>query len=107
MRFHNGSDKGTASNFVQILEKVQQRPWQWLDKCSAFEWHARFKADKKKKGETGEEQSQEHDIIFFDIKEIVHKEFVLAGQTDNYTYYCGVLQWMREHVQRLHPERLQ
>jgi hypothetical protein len=30
-------------------------------------------------------------IIFFDIKEIVHKEFVLTGQTVNYPYYCDVL----------------
>jgi hypothetical protein len=27
-------------------------------------------------------------IVFFDIKGIVHKEFVLAGQTFNSTYYC-------------------
>jgi hypothetical protein len=27
-------------------------------------------------------------IIFFHIKGIVHKEFVLAGQTANSTYYC-------------------
>jgi hypothetical protein len=29
-------------------------------------------------------------IIFFDIKRIVHKEFVLVGQTVNSTYYCDV-----------------
>jgi hypothetical protein len=29
-------------------------------------------------------------IIFFDIKEIVHKEFVLAGQTVNSACYSGV-----------------
>jgi hypothetical protein len=28
MRFHDGFDIGTASNFVQISEKVGQRPWQ-------------------------------------------------------------------------------
>jgi hypothetical protein len=27
-------------------------------------------------------------IIFFDIMVIVHKEFVLAGQTVNSAYYC-------------------
>jgi hypothetical protein len=27
-------------------------------------------------------------IIFFDIKGIVHKEFLLAGQTVNSAYYC-------------------
>jgi hypothetical protein len=30
-------------------------------------------------------------IIFFDIKGIVHKEFILAGQTVNSTYYCDIL----------------
>jgi hypothetical protein len=29
-------------------------------------------------------------IIFFDIKEIVHKEFVLAAQTVNSSYYCNM-----------------
>jgi hypothetical protein len=31
-------------------------------------------------------------IIFFDIKGIVHKQFILAGQTVNSAYYCDVLQ---------------
>jgi hypothetical protein len=35
------------------------------------------------KGETDEEQSQEHAHNFLDIKGIVHKEFVLAGQVVN------------------------
>jgi hypothetical protein len=43
------------------------------------------------KGETGEEQSQEHAYNLFYIKGIVHKEFVLAGQAVNSTYYCDVL----------------
>jgi hypothetical protein len=30
-------------------------------------------------------------IIFFDIKRILHKEFVLASQTVNSAYYCAVL----------------
>jgi hypothetical protein len=43
---------------------------------------------KTEKAVTGEEQSQEHDYQFFDIKGIVHKEFTLAGQT----VYSDVLQ---------------
>jgi hypothetical protein len=31
-------------------------------------------------------------IVFFDIKGIIHKEFVLIGQTANSTYYCDVMQ---------------
>jgi hypothetical protein len=30
-------------------------------------------------------------IIFFDIKRILHKEFVLTSQTVNSAYYCAVL----------------
>jgi hypothetical protein len=43
-------------------------------------------------------------IISFDIKGIVHKEIVLAGQGVNSAYYCDVLQWMRENVRRLRLE---
>jgi hypothetical protein len=42
--------------------------------------------------------------IFFDFKGIVHKEFVMAGQTVNSAYYCDVLQRLRENVRRLRPE---
>jgi hypothetical protein len=57
-----------------------------------------------KKGETGEDQSQQHVHLFFDIKMIVHKELVLAGQTINYAYYCGVSRRLRGNVWRLRPE---
>jgi hypothetical protein len=30
-------------------------------------------------------------ITFFDIMGSVHKEFILTGQTVNFTYYCGIL----------------
>jgi hypothetical protein len=43
-------------------------------------------------------------IIFFDIKEIVHKEFGLVDQTVKSAYYCDVLRRIRESVRRLHPE---
>jgi hypothetical protein len=48
-----------------------------------------------KKVEIGEEQGQKARsmlIIFFDIKGIVHKEFILVGQTVNSTYYCDTVQ---------------
>jgi hypothetical protein len=43
-------------------------------------------------------------IIFFDIKGIVHEECVLAGQTVNSAYYCGVCGRPRENMRRLRPE---
>jgi hypothetical protein len=43
-------------------------------------------------------------IIFFDIKGIVHKEIVLAGQTVKSAYYSDVLRRLRKNVRRLRPE---
>jgi hypothetical protein len=43
-------------------------------------------------------------IIFFDIKRIIHEEFVLADQTVNSAYYCDVLRRLYETVRRLRPE---
>jgi hypothetical protein len=50
-----------------------------------------------KKGKAGEYQSQEHDRHLFDIRGIVHEEFVPAGQTVNSAYYCEVLQQLHEN----------
>jgi hypothetical protein len=50
-----------------------------------------------KKGVTSEEN-----VIFFDIKGIVHKEFVLARRTVNSLY--NILQRLRENVPRIRPE---
>jgi hypothetical protein len=66
-RFCNGSDKGAVSNFVQIPEKVDKRPWQWLDKRSGKKtWviHEEFKLTETKRCESDEEQSQKHDHNF-------------------------------------------
>jgi hypothetical protein len=50
-----------------------------------FEWHARFREDRQKvRQEKGKVKCML--IIFFDIKGIVHKVFILAGQTVNSTY---------------------
>jgi hypothetical protein len=42
--------------------------------------------------------------IFFDIQEIVHKEFASAGQTVNSANCFGALWRLRENVRRLRPE---
>jgi hypothetical protein len=43
-------------------------------------------------------------ITFFDIKGIVHKEFVPSGQTVNSGFYCQVLQRLRENLRRHRPQ---
>jgi hypothetical protein len=40
-------------------------------------------------------------IIFFGTKGIIHKEFVLAGQTVNFAYCCEVLRQLRENMRKL------
>jgi hypothetical protein len=60
MRFRDGYNKGTASNFVQISEKVRRK---WLDKRlgkKACAVQGNSKRTETEKGKTGEEQSQEH-----------------------------------------------
>jgi hypothetical protein len=49
MWFRYGSDKGTSSNFVKISEKVQQKPWQWLDKCPGKKAWAAHKTHRERK----------------------------------------------------------
>jgi hypothetical protein len=42
-------------------------------------------------------------VIFFDSNEIVHKEFVLAGQTVNSAYYSDVLRRLLEMCEDFTP----
>jgi hypothetical protein len=48
-----------------------------------FEWHARFRADRKKARQV---KSKVKSMLIFDIKEMVQTEFVLVGQTVNSAY---------------------
>jgi len=43
-------------------------------------------------------------ITFFDVKGIVHKEFVPTGQTVNFGFYCDVLRRLRVNVRRRRPK---
>ena len=43
-------------------------------------------------------------LTFFDIRGIVHYEFVPNGQTVNQVYYLEVLERLREQVRRKRPE---
>jgi hypothetical protein len=50
--------------FCANLGKVWQRPWHWLERNKAQAVHRKSKLTETEKGETGEEQSQEHDNHF-------------------------------------------
>jgi hypothetical protein len=43
-------------------------------------------------------------IPFFDIRDIVHFEFIPQGQTVNQAYYVEILKWLYEAVHRKWPE---
>jgi len=43
-------------------------------------------------------------LTFFDIRGIVHYEFVPNGQTVSQVYYLEVLERLRENVRRKRPE---
>jgi len=59
--------------------------------------------DRKKRAKFAATSSQCWSI-FFDIRGIVHKEFVLPDQTVSGKFYCEVLRRLRENVRRKRPE---
>jgi hypothetical protein len=95
MPFRDGSNKGTASNFVQIPENVWRRR-----KHEPYTDSPNSPSPKKARQLKNKVKSML--IIFFYISGIVHKEFVLAGQT----IYCDcdVLRLLPESVWRVHSE---
>jgi hypothetical protein len=56
-----------------------------------LQWKNPYSLRPKKKARQMKSKVKSMLIIFFDIKGIFHKEFVLAGQTVNSTYYCDFL----------------
>jgi hypothetical protein len=66
MSFRDGSDKRTASHFVQTSGKVRRRLWQWLDKHlrKKHEPYTKSSNSPRPKGGIGEEQRLEHDDNF-------------------------------------------
>jgi histone-lysine N-methyltransferase SETMAR len=57
------------------------------------------------KKSSSSQQCYVHVDSFFDIQDIVHKEFVPPGQTVNDKFYCEVLKRLRESIQRKRPEK--
>ena len=43
-------------------------------------------------------------IVFFDVRGIMHREFVPPGQTVNQEFYLEVLRRLRENVRKKFPE---
>jgi hypothetical protein len=104
--FHDGSDKGTASNFVQISGgggKCDGDPGN--DQTSVRgrkykQYKESQNSSRPKKVRQVKSKVKNMLIIFFDIKRIVHKECVLSDQTIHSAYYCVVLRRVRENSPR-------
>jgi hypothetical protein len=99
MRFRDGSDKGTAVEFVKISEKCNgdHEPYPGTSMACSVQ-------GRPKKARQVRSKVKSMLIIFFDIKGIIHKEFVLSHQTVNSAYCCDVLRRLLESVRRLRPE---
>jgi hypothetical protein len=91
------------SNLVQISENVRRKPWQWLDSFRGRK-HEPYTESRNSPRAKKPRQVKSMLIIFFDIKGIVHKYFVLAGQTVNFAYYCNILRRLSENMRRLRLE---
>jgi hypothetical protein len=63
--------------------------------------HGKSKLTETEKRRQVKSEARSMLIIFFDIKGIVHKDFVLAGQTFNSAYYFDALWRLGEYVQTL------
>jgi histone-lysine N-methyltransferase SETMAR len=58
---------------------------------------------KSKNGAASPASNKEH-VHFFDVKGIVHSEFVPPNTTVNSDLYCDILRLLRENVRRKRPE---
>ena len=72
-------------------------------KRQSSQWESLTSPRPKKAGQV-ESNLKSMIITFFDIKGIVHKEFVPTGQTVNSGFYWEVLRRLREEVQRHRPQ---
>jgi hypothetical protein len=70
-----------------------------MENSSAFEWHKRIK-----EGRMSKSQMNTILITSFDIKGIVHFEFISQDQRVNQAYYMEIRTLLREAVHRKRPE---
>jgi hypothetical protein len=101
-----------ASNDATFLSRVITGDQSWIygygpeTKQQSSQWKSPNSLRPKRKARQVKSKVKSMLIIFFDIKGIVHKEFVLAGQAVSSAYYCDVLRPLCENVQRLRSQTL-
>ena len=111
------SKKQTGWKFVRICWEVLEIEPDFLDKVitgdeswvfdydpetkrQSAEWHMKS-SSRPKKARMSRSRVKTMIIVFFDSRDIVHKEFVPPGQTVNHAFYKDILERLRNRVQRV------
>jgi hypothetical protein len=80
--------KNASDTYTMLYEAYEVKT---MKNSSAFGWHS---------GSKRVARNADIAITFFDIKGIVHFEFIPQGQTANQAYYVEILKRLRETVHR-------
>jgi hypothetical protein len=109
IQFCDVSNSECASDCVQMSEKVQLRPRQWLDmhlrkrtwtilRCLTGEFQI---YQDQNRGDRWKAKSRVCPSFPLISRGLFIKKFILVGQTFNSTYYCVIVRWLHENMQRL------
>jgi len=79
----------SCSDALKMLEKAYGDSV--ISRTRAFEWYRVYKIKVLL-------------TVFFNIRGVVHSEFLPVGQTVNKQYYLGVMKRLRESICRKRPE---
>jgi len=98
-----------ASNDETFLSRVITGDKSWVygydpeTKQQSSQWKSPM-SPRPKKARQVKSNVKSMIITFFEVKGIVHKEFVPTGQTVNSRFYCDILWRMHENVRRCCPK---
>lgn len=104
--------KNSMENDVGFLNRVITGDESWFfeydpeSKSQSMEWKATGEA-RTKKSRKSRSKIKVMILVFFDIKGVVHHEFLPEEQTVNSEFYLNVLKRLRDRVRRVRPHLTQ